>query len=132
MGRIVGAEWAVWNIAKEVVMAEEAIEIVEVDAAGLSRMITDREALVIDVRETQDYEEEHILGTVLLPLSFMDAELFPVITGSRVVMVCQIGKRSAAAAKQLIKAGIPGVGSLAGGIDAWTEAGLELEGTKHE
>jgi len=113
-------------------MGEEVIEIVEVDAPRLSSMIASREALVIDVRETNEYEEEHIPGTLLLPLSFMDAEQFPLIAGAGVVMVCQVGKRSAAAAKQLVKAGVPGAGSLAGGIDAWIEAGLELEGTKHE
>lgn len=113
-------------------MAEETIEITEIDAAELSRLIADRAALVIDVRESDEYEAEHIPGTVLLPLSFMDAEMFPVIAAPGVVTVCQVGKRSAAAAKQLIKAGIPGVASLAGGLDAWTEAGLELEGAKHE
>ncbi len=113
-------------------MAEEVTEIIEVDVPRLSSMIAGREALVIDVRESHEYEEEHIPGTLLLPLSFMDAELFPLITEPGVVMVCQVGKRSAAAAKQLIKAGVPGARSLAGGIDAWIEAGLELEGTKHE
>ena len=127
-----GPEWAARKTTRDVVMAENVIEIIEVDVPRLSRMIVDREALVIDVRESHEYEEEHIPGSLLLPLSFMDAELFPVFTESAVVMVCQVGKRSAAAAKQLIKAGIPGVGSLAGGIDAWIEAGLELEGTKHE
>ncbi len=109
-----------------------AEEVIEVDAAGLNRMIEDREALVIDVRESNEYEEEHIPGTLLLPLSFMEADLFPLMASPKVVMVCQVGKRSAAAAKQLIKAGVPGVSSLTGGINAWIEADLELEGTKHE
>lgn len=110
-------------------MAEEPVEI---DVNELSRMIAEREALVIDVRETDEYEGEHIPGTLLLPLSFLDADLFPVITDRRVVIVCQVGKRSAAAAKQLMKAGVPDVVSVAGGIDSWIESGLELEGTKHE
>jgi rhodanese-related sulfurtransferase len=111
-------------------MSEILIE--DVDVTGLQRMIAGRQALVIDVRESNEYEDEHIPGTLLLPLSFMEAEQFPLITEPRVITVCQVGKRSIAAAKQLVKAGIPGVASLAGGIDAWSEAGLELEGVKHE
>jgi len=110
-------------------MAEDAAEI---DATELERLISGREALVIDVRETHEYEDEHIPGTVLLPLSFMDADLFPVITEKKIVMICQIGKRSAAAAKQLMAEGVPNVVSLRDGINAWIEAGLELEGAKHE
>lgn len=110
-------------------MAEEPAEI---DVQELARMISERETLAIDVRETEEYEEAHIPGTLLLPLSFLDADLFPIITDKKIVITCQTGKRSAAAAKQLMANGVPDVINLQGGVEAWAEAGLEMEGTKFE
>ena len=98
----------------------------------LNEMINDGDALVVDVRETNEYEDEHIPGTLLYPLSFLDADLFPKITEKKVVMVCQVGKRSAAAAKQLMAEGLAGVVNLEGGLEAWLEEGLETEGAKFE
>ena len=103
-----------------------------VDANTLQKMMSDGEVLVVDVRETNEYEDEHIPGTLLYPLSFLDADLFPKITEKKVGMVCQVGKRSAAAAKQLMAEGLAGVVNLEGGLDAWLEQGLETEGAKFE
>ena len=103
-----------------------------VDANTLQKMMSDGEVLVVDVRETNEYEDEHIPGTLLYPLSFLDADLFPKITEKKVVMVCQVGKRSAAAAKQLMAEGVADVVNLEGGLDAWLEQGLETEGAKFE
>ena len=105
---------------------------VEVDVQELNRMISEREVLVIDVRETHEYEEEHIPGTLLLPLSFLEADLLPIITEKKIVMACRTGQRSAAAAKQLMNEGFLNVLNLRGGVEAWAEAGLELEGAKFE
>jgi len=103
-----------------------------IDAKTLEGLIEGRAALVIDVRETHEYEDEHIPGTVLYPLSFLDAEYLPKMDGMKVVVVCQVGQRSAAAGKQLIMEGIADVVSLEGGLNAWKEAGLETEGAALE
>ena len=116
-------------------MADEPAEVegvAEIDVQELDRMISEREVLAIDVRETDEYEEAHIPGTLLLPLSFLDADLFPIIADKKIVVTCQTGKRSAAAAKQLMQNGVPDVINLQGGVVAWEEAGLEMEGTKFE
>ncbi len=104
----------------------------EVDPLYVKRAIENREVLVVDVRETDEYEDEHIPGALLLPLSFMEAVLFPNIEVKQIIVVCKIGERSAAAAKQLVKEGVKNVVSMRGGINAWAEAGLDLEGVKHE
>jgi len=103
-----------------------------IDAKELERLMEGREALVIDVRETHEYEDEHIPGTVLYPLSFLDADLLPPINNLKVVIVCQVGQRSAAAGKQLIKEGFKDVVNLEGGLLAWKDAGLETEGAELE
>jgi rhodanese-related sulfurtransferase len=106
--------------------------VVEVDAPTVKVWLDRGEALLIDVRETHEYEYEHVPGAFLLPLSFLDPATFPRLTDRKVVVMCQVGKRSAAAAKQLADTGIRGVFNLAGGLDGWGKAGLTTEGAKHE
>ncbi len=85
------------------------------------------EVLLVDVREPREYEAEHIAGALLLPLSSLDADYFPVLPGRRVVLHCAIGKRSEAAAKILLKAGHVSIAHMAGGLAAWKARGLETE-----
>ncbi len=104
----------------------------EIDAATLARWRSSGEAVLVDVRETHEYEYEHIPGALLMPLSFLDPDVFPRITEKRLVLVCEVGKRSAAAGKQLLKSGLDNVVNLIGGLDAWKKAGYETEGARFE
>ena len=85
------------------------------------------EILLVDVREPSEFEKEHIPGALLLPLSSFDPELFPVLTGKKVVLYCAIGKRSEAAGKMLLGEGHLEVVHMSGGLQAWKDAGLEIE-----
>ena len=101
--------------------------IVEAEPETVAKWMASGEALLIDVRETSEYEQEHIPGSMLVPLSALDPDSFPRITIKKLVLHCAIGKRSAAAAKQLIKAGHTPPINMKGGLKAWREAGLETE-----
>jgi addiction module HigA family antidote len=103
------------------------IELEEVDVETVARWLTSGEALLVDVRETSEFEQEHIPGAMLVPLSVLDPDTFPRIKIKKLVLHCAIGKRSAAAAKQLIKAGHMPPINMTGGMKAWREAGLETE-----
>jgi addiction module HigA family antidote len=56
-----------------------------------------------------------------------DPDVFPRIANKKIVFHCAVGKRSAAAAKQLLKAGHAMLYNMTGGINAWKEAGLVTE-----
>ena len=99
----------------------------EVAPADVQTWLEEGGVLLVDVRETREYDAEHIAGALLLPLSSLDPEFFPVLPGRRVVLHCAIGKRSLAAAKMLRAAGHGDVMHMAGGLDAWKDAGLETE-----
>lgn len=102
--------------------------IVEAKAETVADWLADGTAVLIDVRETSEYEQEHIPGSMLVPLSVLDADRFPRITDKKLVIHCAVGKRSAAAVRQLIKAGYtPPAINLEGGLRAWKDAGLETE-----
>ena len=103
------------------------IELEEVDVETVARWLATGEALLVDVRETSEFEQEHIPGAMLVPLSMLDPDTFPRIQIKKLVLHCAIGKRSAAAAKQLIQAGHTPPINMAGGLKAWRESGLETE-----
>jgi len=108
--------------------AQALADIPEVDAETVNRWLDEDQAILVDVRETSEYEQEHIPGSMLVPLSVFNPERFPRITGKKLVLHCAVGKRSAAAALQLRKAGyLPPAINLAGGIRAWKDAGLHTE-----
>ena len=97
------------------------------DAKTVKEWYDRNEILLVDVRETSEFELEHIAGALLLPMSKFDPEIFPVIPGKKVVLHCAIGKRSEAAGKMLLGEGHPGAIHLTGGLDAWKAAGFPTE-----
>lgn len=106
---------------------EDAIELIEHEPHDVLTQIKAGEAILVDVREVSEYENERIPGAFLMPLSFFDAEHFPFISGQRVILMCAVGKRSAAAAKQLMNAGFHTVHHMKGGLTAWKQHGLHTD-----
>lgn len=97
------------------------------DARQVKHWLDRNEILLVDVRETSEYEVEHIAGAVLLPLSSFEPEMFPSLPGKKVVLHCAVGKRSEAAGKMLLKEGHGDVIHMTGGIQAWKAAGYATE-----
>lgn len=106
---------------------DSEIRIKEVSPAEVQAWLEHGEVLLVDVRETSEYDAEYISGAMLLPLSTLDPDFFPVLSGRRVVLHCAIGKRSEAAAKMLVKAGHTEISHMTGGLNAWKDLGFETE-----
>lgn len=100
---------------------------VAVSPTTVARWLEDAEVVLVDVRETKEYDLEHIAGALLSPLSALEVELFPALSDKPLVLHCAIGKRSAAAARMLLKAGHSKVMHMEGGLTAWKAAGLPTE-----
>jgi rhodanese-related sulfurtransferase len=85
-------------------------------------------ALLIDVREPDEYAAEHAPNALLIPLEQVSARMQEIAAykDKPVVVMCHSGRRSAQAAQQLQDAGFSQVSSVAGGIVAWKKAGLEV------
>lgn len=105
---------------------EHEIDPVAVSPETVAQWLDEGEVMLVDVRETKEYDLEHIAGALLLPLSELDADLFPAVSGKRIVLHCAIGKRSAAAGRMLLKAGHD-VLHMEGGLTDWKAAGLPIE-----
>lgn len=78
-----------------------------------------RQPILVDVRETWEYQYCHIEGSLLVPLrQVMDrtAEFDP---EAEIVVICHHGVRSYRAALLLEQAGFSNVYNLQGGVEAW-------------
>jgi molybdopterin/thiamine biosynthesis adenylyltransferase/rhodanese-related sulfurtransferase len=101
-------------------------ETVEIDVEGAKRLV-DTDAVLVDVRRPDEWDLAHIPGALHLP----QQELLDRVSDvgppeTRVVVYCRVGNRSLFAAAALRKLGYDAV-SIAGGIEAWAEAGLPVE-----
>ncbi|PZD71131.1 Inner membrane protein YgaP [Acaryochloris thomasi RCC1774] len=95
----------------------------EIDALMLKQWIDKHEALLLDVREQDEFAQEHIPGAELMPLSTFDPLSIPQPPNKQVVLQCKSGKRSAKAAQKMFEAGFKHVIHLQGGLLAWKAAG---------
>ncbi len=85
-------------------------------------------ALLLDVREQNEYDEERIPGGQLLPLSELMARFEDEVPqGSEIIAQCRSGKRSAQATDFLRAQGLEVV-NMEGGILKWKAEGLPTEG----
>ena len=75
--------------------------------------------LIIDVREKEEHEEEHIPHSLLSPLSTFDPEKLPPPPGKTYVFHCRSGKRSLHAAELWTAYWGQHCYNLKGGIIAW-------------
>lgn len=90
------------------------------------RRLDDGSAIVIDIRDPNEYAREHIQGARLVPLATVDAHDFDRerTAGKAVIFHCQSGRRTVANAARLIAAGFKETYVLEGGLNAWRQAGL--------
>ncbi len=93
------------------------------------RLMNREKAIVIDVCEPDEFARGHVIGAKNLPLGQLEEKLAQVVKSksAQVVMVCQVGARSARAAATARKLGFENVQSLAGGLKAWQAASMPVE-----
>ncbi len=102
-------------------------EIREVSAED-ARARAERGAVVVDVREADEWEQGHIPGAVFIPRGFLELRIEEKVPdrSQEVILHCAGGTRSAFAAKTLTGLGYSNVSSLAGGFGKWKELGFPI------
>jgi rhodanese-related sulfurtransferase len=83
-------------------------------------------AVLIDVREPWESEQQHVPGARLIPLSEVAERLDEIPDDRDVFVHCRLGGRSAKAVEFLREHGRPRAINVVGGIEAWEEAGLPV------
>ncbi len=82
-----------------------------------------RDAVVLDVREPEEYDHGHIPGAINIPQADLASQLDAVPRDRPLILICQAGIRSFRAAQFLVQQGIDQVVSVKGGTAAWRKAG---------
>ena len=95
------------------------------DSAAQAAALADGGAILLDVRETREWEAGHAPKARHIPLSEIPRRARELPQGRAVVTVCRSGARSARAAAMLATDGRE-VSNLAGGMHAWARAGLPV------
>jgi rhodanese-related sulfurtransferase len=94
-----------------------------------SVMTSEQKAVIIDVREDSEWNEQHIPGAIHIPLAQLNDRLLELeqYKQSPVITQCKAGGRSAKAFDVLKLAGFSKVYNMDGGIMAWEKAGLQTQ-----
>ena len=100
-----------------------------VSPAQATHLINREDALVIDVREANEYGTGHVLGAKNIPAARMETAGGEVMKKKDrpVIVYCDGGERAGKAMSALKKLGFTRVANLSGGIKAWQDAGLPVE-----
>ncbi len=99
------------------------------DPQAMVQLMNRDKAVVIDVCEPDEFARGHVIGAKNLPLGQLEDKLGQLVKNksTQVIMVCQVGARSARAAATARKLGYDNVQSLSGGLRAWVAASMPTE-----
>lgn len=119
--------------ASEMVTAARA-QIDNLDPDAVEAELASGDAVLIDVREAEEFANGRIPGSVHVPRGMLEFRADPTSTyhvepldpNARVILHCASGGRSALAAATLKEMGYERVAHLDGGLNAWKEAGKPL------
>ena len=108
------------SLAREVTYSGQSL-----DAQAFADLAAADAVVVLDVRTPEEFAAGHLAAAVNLDVSAPDfatraAELDPGVTYA---VYCRSGNRSQTAMTMLRDAGVASLADLAGGIDAWIQAG---------
>jgi molybdopterin/thiamine biosynthesis adenylyltransferase/rhodanese-related sulfurtransferase len=108
-------------------LADSKTRIREVDTAEADELRRRPGALVLDVREPDEYQQGAIPGAIHIPRGQLESNIESRIPGhdGTVVIHCASGIRSVFAADTLQQLGYTDVVSVAGGFNKWKDEGRE-------
>lgn len=101
----------------------------EVGTVEALQLINHKDAVIVDVREPNEFVGGHLLNAKLIPLGELKARVGELekYRERPIVVVCRSGQRSKIGSAQLKNRGFTQAYSLAGGVMAWQKAELPLE-----
>ena len=98
---------------------------VSVAYSMINDTITYPNLIILDVRNQDEYDSEHINNSILIPLSELEDRLNEIseYNNTEIIVHCKSGARSASASEILASNEFSKVYNMLDGIDAWMDAG---------
>ncbi|MDR6857149.1 rhodanese-like domain-containing protein [Variovorax guangxiensis] len=98
-------------------------------AQGAVQLINRERAVVVDVREPEEFAAGHMTGARNVPLNQLEEKLAAAVKNKTVplLLVCATGSRAQRAVAVAKKLGYEQAQAVAGGLKSWKEANLPVE-----
>ena len=90
------------------------------------RLKSERNLIIVDVRQPAETQSGVVPGAVLIPLTELGRRMDELPRDKPILTICASSHRSPMAARRLVKAGYT-VTDVAGGMGAWMQARLPVE-----
>ena len=100
-----------------------------VGAMEATQLINHHDALILDVREDQEYAGGHVPHSKHIPLRQLSGRIQELekFRNKPIIAVCRSGARSGHGCSVLRKSGFEQVYNLSGGMSAWQQANMPVE-----
>ncbi|MGB5277431.1 MAG: rhodanese-like domain-containing protein [Gammaproteobacteria bacterium] len=100
----------------------------QMDPTAAIRLMNNDDAVVLDVRESADFNNGHIKNAKNVPMSSLKGQIDSLTKhkDKPVLAYCRSGNLSGKACRMLKHSGFSNVHNLAGGILSWQDANLPL------
>ncbi len=101
----------------------------EVDPAAVREQVSNG-AVVVDVREPEEWSAGHVPGAVHVPKSYFESRIEGAVPdrSRHVILYCASGNRSAWATRTMVEdLGYENVESMTGGFTLWKDRGYEVD-----
>ncbi|HEU0208711.1 MAG TPA: rhodanese-like domain-containing protein [Candidatus Udaeobacter sp.] len=110
-------------------VADAKKHITEISPEDAAAKLASGEAIMVDVREQDEWNQERIPGANHLSRGTIEFDIEETVPDPNAMIICHCGGggRSALVAENLQKMGYKNVRSMAGGFKAWKAAGLPTE-----
>src|SRR5438552_3960025 len=110
----------------ERLVAEAKKNITEISPQDAAAKSQSGEAVIVDVREKDEWDEEHIPNATHLSRGTIELDIEEKVPDTNALIICHCGGggRSALAAESMQRMGYKNVRSMSGGFKAWKAAGL--------
>jgi phage shock protein E len=107
-------------------VAEAKKNVTEISPTDAAQKANSGNAVIVDVREKDEFEESHIPGALHMSRGILELEVEDKFPDRNMTIICHCGGggRSALATETLQKMGYRNARSMAGGFKAWKAAGL--------
>jgi phage shock protein E len=107
-------------------VAEAKKKITEISPADAAAKVKTGDAIIVDVREKDEWDDSHIPNAVHISRGTLELEIEDKFPDRNIAIICHCGGggRSALAVESLQRMGYGNVRSMGGGFKAWKAAGL--------